>query len=330
MANDRAADFIERREIAGWSDADQAELDAWLAESFGNRSAYWRLEHGWRAADRISALGSTTEWSGDDDLQDLRVAAPGRRRMIFAMAACLAVVVATGSFVALRDPSGPAAEMADAAPVSATRFATPVGGKRVVPLDDGSRVEINTASVVRTAITASKRDVWLDRGEAYFEVAHLAGRPFVVHAGSRTVTVLGTKFSVRRDGEKVTVSVVEGRVRVTDVKLGTQSAAVISAGDMVVAQGASTLLTQKSEERVRDALSWRSGMLNFDQSPLPGVAAEFNRYNRRQIVVTGAEASRRRIGGAFPAADPEGFARLLGEAYGLHVQENADAIIISD
>jgi transmembrane sensor len=319
-ANDRAADFIERREMAGWSDADQAELDGWLAESFGNRSAYWRLEHGWREADRIGALGSA------DGSYRTPVAKLVRWPRMLAMAACLALVIGAGSILTMSGPEAPV----DGIPSSAMKFATPIGGKRMIPLDDGSKVEINTASVVRTSITASNRDIWLEKGEAYFEVAHLGGRPFVVHAGSRTITVLGTKFSVRRDGDKVTVSVLEGRVRVTDAKLATESATVITAGDMVVAQGASTLLTQKSAERVRDALSWRVGMLNFDQSPLASVAAEFNRYNRRQIVVTGAEASRRRIGGAFPAADPQGFARLLGDAYGLHVQENSDAIIISD
>jgi transmembrane sensor len=319
-ANERAADFIERREMAGWSDADQAELDGWLAESFGNRSAYWRLEHGWREADRIGALGSADE--------PHRTPAPKLMHWprMLAMAACLALLIGAGSILTINGPEAPVGGI----PSPAVKFATPVGGKRMIPLDDGSKVEINTASVVRTSITASNRDIWLDQGEAYFEVAHLGGRPFVVHAGSRTITVLGTKFSVRRDGDKVTVSVLEGRVRVTDAKLATESATVISAGDMVVAQGASTLLTQKSEERVRDALSWRVGMLNFDQSPLANVASEFNRYNRKQIVVTGAEASRRRIGGAFPAADPEGFSRLLGDAYGLHVEENPDAIIISD
>jgi transmembrane sensor len=320
QANDEAADFIERREMPGWTDADQLRLNAWLAESYGNRAAYWRLEQSWREADRVSALGpapASGRWAR-------------RWPQITALAASLAIAIGAGSWFAMRDaPQGPV-RMAAAAPLPTTTFSTPVGARRTVPLADGSKVELNTASIVRASITRSARDVWLDRGEAYFEVAHLAGRPFVVHAGSRTITVLGTKFSVRRDGDQVTVSVVEGRVRVADVKPGTQSAAVIAAGDMVVARGAATLLNQKAEAQVHDALSWRSGMLTFDQSPLPSVAAEFNRYNRKPIMVRGAEASRRRVGGAFPSSDPEGFARLLGSAFGLKVEETADAIIISD
>lgn len=330
QANDEAADFIERREMPGWTSADQARLDAWLAESYGNRAAYWRLEHSWREADRVSALGPAPAWDETGDI----ATAPGRWTpywsRITALAASLALVIGIASAIYLHETPQGSVRTAAADPLPTTRFSTPVGARRIVPLADGSKVELNTASVVRASISRSGRDVWLDRGEAYFEVAHRADRPFVVHAGSRIITVLGTKFSVRRDGDQVTVSVLEGRVRVADVKRGTESATVIAAGDMVVARGAATLLNQKAEEQVQDALSWRSGMLTFDQSPLPSVAAEFNRYNRKHIMVRGVEASRRRVGGAFPASDPEGFARLLESAFGLQVEETADAIIISD
>lgn len=329
QANDRAADFIERREMAGWSEADQAELDAWLAQSFGNRAAYWRLEQSWREADRIGALGPAPVWNDEADIAPPEPSVYRQPRR-FAVAAALALMASVGGGIYLLQPHAPSTLIATTPPPRPQQFATAVGGKRVVPLQDGSKVELNTASIVRAAITPDRREVWLDQGEAYFEVAHRADRPFVVHAGARTITVLGTKFSVRRDGDKVTVSVVEGRVRISDDTRATASQAIVSAGDMAVAQGQSTLLTQTSEDRVEDALSWRSGMLVFDQSPLPSVAAEFNRYNRKHLVVRGGDAARRRIGGAFPANDPQGFARLLSGAYGLRVEENAEMIIISD
>lgn len=328
IANDRAADWIIRRESEGWSRADQAELDAWLAEADGNKAAYWRLKHSWREADRIGALGPVTGRAADENDGFLT---RWRNWKPLAIAASVMLMVGAGSGILFFGASRPQqpTQLANAAPSAAKTFETPVGGHRIIPLEDGSKVELNTASSVRTSVTAEARQVWLDKGEAYFEVAHLSGRPFVVHAGSRTITVLGTKFSVRRDADRVTVSVVEGRVRVADSK-DISPATVIRGGDIAIAQGPATLFTAKAQERVENALSWRQGVLSFDQSPLSEVAAEFNRYNAKPIIVKDGAAGAMRIGGAFPASDPEAFVRLLRDAYGLRVENREDAVIISD
>jgi transmembrane sensor len=214
--------------------------------------------------------------------------------------------------------------------VASTRYATPVGGHQLIGLSDGSKVELNTASVVRAAISGERRDVWLDRGEAYFEVAHDRSRPFIVHVGSRQVTVLGTKFSVRRDGSEITVFVREGRVQVDDMEEARPvRSTIISGGDIALAKGTATLVTAKSGERVDDALAWREGMLSFDQKRLSDVAAEFNRYNRQQLVLTDAAAANIRIGGMFPSSKPKDFAHLLRDAYGLKIEEKPESIRIS-
>src|SRR3546814_2226184 len=100
---------------------------------------------------------------------------------------------------------------------------------------------------------------------------------------SSDLTVLGTKFSVRRDGDKVSVSVLEGRVRIDDVQTQLEtgnSSATITGGVLAVTNGPSTLVTQRAPDRVADALAWRDGMLKFDQAPLSEVDTEFNRYHR--------------------------------------------------
>lgn len=313
---DRAARWLIRHEEADWSPAEQVELDAWLAESMAHKAAYWRLQHGWREADRVRALGGGAGARVEGGTNRVR------RWMSFATAASLVALVGTGALVIERQSGTPVS-------IARTTFDTPVGGRRTVPFSDGSKAELNTATVLRTAVTRDSREVWLDRGEAYFEIAHLEGRPFVVHAGSRTVTVLGTKFSVRRDGEKVTVSVVEGRVRVDDAGAQAVTPAIITAGDVAIARGPSTLLAARSQERVENALAWRSGMLTFDQATLSDVAAEFNRYNRRPIVITDPEAANIRIGGTFQASNVDAFVRLLRDAYGLKVETDASAVKIS-
>lgn len=312
----RAASWLVRREEADWSQAEQAALDAWLDESMAHKAAYWRLEHHWRKTDKLRALGAGTAHAFETEQ------ARPRRQWWAAIAASLLAIVGVGAAMYGLQPEKPPA-IADA------RFATPVGGHRIIPLSDGSKIEMNTATLVRTAMTEESREVWLDEGEAYFEIAHREGSPFVVHAGSRTVTVLGTKFSVRRDGEKVTVSVVEGRVRVDDAKAQTVPAAIMKAGDIAIARGPSTLLAARSEERVESALAWRNGMLTFDQSTLADAATEFNRYSRKRIEIVDPEAAGIRIGGTFRASAMDDFVALLRDAYGLKVEADAAVIRIS-
>src|SRR3546814_1338981 len=224
------------------------------------------------------------------------------------LAASLIAAVTIGGFSLapqFADQPAPAAQQA--------RFDTPVGGRQVVPLNDGSKIELNTQTVVRAAVSEERREVWLDSGEAFFEVAHRDGEPFVVHAGRQTITVLGTKFSVRRDSERVTVNVLEGRVRVQDKVGGEALGTIITAGDTAISRGASTLITLHAEERVENALAWRDGMLSFDQAPLSVVASEFNRYNRTRHVVTDAAAGQKHIGGSVQASSVDFFAGLRME-----------------
>ncbi len=319
---DRAARWLIRSEDPEWSSADQGELEAWLEESMAHKAAYWRLEHGWREADRIGSLGRRADRGTGG-----RQAVMARYWKPAAIAASLAAIIGIGALQFAPNQFEPA--------VVAVRYDTPVGGHRTIPLSDGSKIELNTGTVMRAAVSDSGRELWLDSGEAYFEVAHDANRPFVVHAGSKTVTVLGTKFSVRRDRDKVIVSVVEGRVRIDDAtkspaQLTGAGSATITGGDVAISRGQSTLLTARSEERVENALAWRDGMLTFDQATLAEAATEFNRYNRKQIVITDPEAASIRIGGTFQASNVDAFVRLLRDAYGLRVTNEATGVKISN
>lgn len=311
---DQALDWLIRRGEPDWSGKEQIQFDDWLAESMANRAAWLRAEHGWAQADRVRSLG---DWNGQFSREHRR-----GKWWPTAIAASLLIAVGTGGYL-LTSGFTPQPKIEQA------WFDTPVGGRKVISLADGSRIELNTQSVVRTAVNEKSRDIWLDSGEAYFEVRHRDGEPFVVHAGRRTITVLGTKFSVRRENERVTVSVVEGRVRVDDGKGGNSSAAIITAGDTVISSGGSTLIAPKSEQRVESALAWRDGMLNFNLLPLSEVAAEFNRYNRTQLSVDPSAAGIP-IGGTFEASNVNAFVRLLHDAYGLKTEQDGERIKISN
>jgi transmembrane sensor len=259
----KAAEWLIRREQPQWSQADQAALDGWLNESMSHKAGFWRLEHAWQMADRIGALSAR-----DITPRPRRTRLPLKWWQAGALAASLLLAVAVIG-LHFRPTLSPQP--------SVDTFDTGIGGYRIVALVDGSRIELNTATILRTMISKKRRDVWLDRGEAFFQVAHVAGSAFVVHAGPRIIIVVGTKFSVRRDGDKVTVAVVEGRVRVEDTTRGESSATTtVTPGDVAIALGSSTIVISKPVAAVEDkCLHERrgpreSGRGSRDQALRPG------------------------------------------------------------
>jgi transmembrane sensor len=310
----KAAKWLMLREQPQWSQADQAALDRWLDESMAHKAAFWRLEHTWQVAGRIGAIGAR-----DNAPPSRRTSWPLKWWQAGALAASVLLAIALVGLHS-RPTSAPQQH--------AGTFDTDIGGHRIVALVDGSRVEMNTATRLRTLISNQRRDVWLDRGEAFFEVAHIEDSLFVVHAGPRTITVVGTQFSVRRDADKVTVAVLKGRVRVEDPMRGESSATTtVTPGDVAIGEGSSTIVTSKPIAAIEDKLTWRDGRLVFAATSLAEVADEFNRYNHQQLVISDPAVAAIRISGTFKASNVEAFVRLLKQAYGLKVESTADGTL---
>jgi transmembrane sensor len=131
------------------------------------------------------------------------------------------------------------------------------------------------------------------------------------------------------NGDNVRVLVREGRVRV-DMKAGFPGPEpiVAEAGHMVIAQGQETLVLAKPDREMANDLSWRGGVLVFDQRPLAEVADEFNRYNAKHIVVEGS-ARKIHIGGSFKADNVDVFVLLLHQGFGLSVNDQGDRIVVT-
>lgn len=299
--DEQAAAWLARQDRGEWSHADQTALDAWLGESTAHRTAYLRLAATWKRADRLAELS----W-----------VKPHRRWPVWpaAIAACLVAMLAGTAW------------LLSAAPAAV--HATSLGGYEEVRLDDGSRVALNTNTRLLTVIDRGTREAWLDRGEAYFDVAHDKKRPFVVHAGRQVITVLGTRFSVRMNQGHLKVTVTEGSVKVD----GDSAAArpiLLKRGEVATVTDGGLLVTSETPERLKDELAWRQGWLIFDDTTLADAAAEFNRYSNRKLVIADPATGAIRIGGRFATGNVEGFARLMQTGLDLKVTYRADAILIS-
>jgi transmembrane sensor len=306
----QAAEWLERKGSGEWTVSDQAALDAWLGQSWKNATAFWRLESAWTRADRLSALRK-----------------PGFGRKAFARSRSAAPFFKIAVSVALlAGASFGLYEMQSFSHIKT--YATPVGGRELLTLADGSQIELNTDTVLRVATGTSNREVWLDKGEAFFEIRHDAAHPFVVNAGAQRIVDLGTKFTARRNGGQTEVSLLEGRAKIETVGNSARSA-ILSPGDVAVATADKVSVSGKSTQDLADQLGWQRGMLVFRHTPLAEAAAAFNRYNDRKIVVAGADIGRLTINGTFPTNATDLFSRAAKDAFGLHVEKQQGRTVIS-
>lgn len=319
LIDEQAAAWLAERDRAedAWPAERQAALAVWLNQSTAHRVAFLRLESAWRRADRLQVLRSAAPAPREAP----RWARPTVTRRAAGAAALMTVLLAVPAALHWRDT----------APVQ--RYATALGQRQSMSLKDGSTLTLNTDSSLRTAIGTGTREVWLDKGEAFFEVAKDARHPFVVHAGRQRITVLGTRFAVRRVGpagdaanEKVSVTVEEGRVQ---VEAAGGSSTVLARDETALVRDDDILISRQTAAKTGARLSWLKGKLVFDQTSLADAAAEFNRYGPRRLVIADAAAARIQIGGVFEVENAEAFARLLQVGFGLHVEIGEREIRVS-
>jgi transmembrane sensor len=193
-------------------------------------------------------------------------------------------------------------------------YATTVGEIRRLVLPDGSVVELNTRSKIRIDFDARRRDVHLDRGEAFFTVARDAARPFRVSSHAAQIRAIGTRFSVYRQPSRTLVTVLEGIVAVQPETSPAQGAIELTAGHQVSVEAdpdhASAGARAVPVDAAR-ATSWRQHRLIFDNQPLSAVVAEFNRYNRQQLVLEDAALAAEGISGVFDSDKPQALVLFL-------------------
>jgi transmembrane sensor len=309
----RAARWLECQHFGQWDDGARAEFDAWMSESSAHEVAYLRLEAAWGRTGRLVALRvpNTNEAKGSS-----------RFRMfpaVVGIAASIAVLAVVGVTVGKNFLQHS----------QVRTFTTPIGGHEVVSFADGTKIELNTNTILRARMTTDQRTVWLDKGEAYFQVKHNPARPFTVFVGDHRITDVGTKFLIRRDTGRLEVAVQQGRVafKTSDEKAPLQ-VALLSRGDAVVATATSTIMSKISPAELANELTWRRGVLVFKHARLADAAAEFNRYNREKLIVTDPVAANRMIGATFPINDVERFARVARDVLGLQVIYRGKEIVI--
>jgi transmembrane sensor len=306
----QAADWIQRRAFWAWTEHEDARLDAWLAESLAHRIAYARAEAAWNRTARVTALRSSEPAA--------QAAKQGWISLKWLHAAVALVVVTAMGIGAQRYFNTPPEII----------YATSIGEHKTVTLSDGSQIELNTGTILKTS-NSGPRLVRLVKGEAFFTVKHNSVNPLTVIAENHRVTDLGTKFLIRSEPNRLEVALVEGRAAFGAANTSTEPPIVLMPGDSLLVADNQIRTTRKSAQTLADELGWRHGMLIFENASLVTVAEEINRYNTRKIVVVDQAVARMRISASFPATGVEDFAQLARQLLGLKVDRYNDRFIIS-
>jgi transmembrane sensor len=281
-------------------------FDAWLEADPEHHLTFEQLKAIWDDAGEVSE-DPTILALRELNLQTFN--RPARLRWAAgAIAASLTVAVALGSSLIDRAPTVIAPGVT-AAGSEEQVLRTNVGQTTTAILKDGSTVVLDTDTVLRAVDTPQQRLIFLERGAAFFQVAKNPNRPFIVAAGGKTITALGTAFEARLDGEKLDVTLVEGKVKVEDKKR------LIWQGEQKMDLSAGWRLSAPEDERwslervdAEKQLSWMSGRLAFFNETLGEAAEKVNRYSDRKIIVD-PQIAHAPIVGVFESGDTERFVR---------------------
>jgi len=317
-----AAEWLVRQDRACLTPEEEAEFHAWLTDTPANAEAYDRICAGWNAFEAAKT---------DPNFVGLRQAAlragPGLWRSWWlpagaGIAASLAAALLLIPGISMDNGHAPAVSSIaatqsafPAARAISASYITRKGEQRTVSLPDGSSVTLNTDTAIELAFSAGKRLVRMTRGQALFEVAKDHARPFVVEAGRRQVTALGTIFEVRMDPDRVKVVLVRGSVVVDKVDGAPSPASVrptiLKPGQVLVAQFGS--VQQVATADVATELMWKDGYIEFHDETLGDAVAEMNRYSHHEIALNDQRLAGMRLSGVFRTGDPERFASLVSE-----------------
>ena len=307
------SEWVVRLSGAPLSTEEYDALQAWLSADAAREKDLAIAKSMWASASVLPYSDAARSYL----TQDLRTLRP-RRPLFFwpAMGTALAAAAVAVFFII-----GPTRHISDA-PQLGNGAQTLAGEIASYSLPDDSRVTIAGNSAVHVAFSKEKREAFLERGEAFFEVEHDTSRPFVVRSGTHQITVTGTKFNVNSlpSEEAVEVAVVEGSVLVATGE--TLAPTRLLPGEVIFfpAVGAPVRRSLMAEE----AVAWRSHKLYFDDAAVRDVLTEVNRYATKPIVGDAAELSALRMTGKFATGDTASVILTLREVFRLEVEELPD------
>ncbi|HYV96839.1 MAG TPA: FecR domain-containing protein, partial [Gemmatimonadaceae bacterium] len=285
------------------------------------------LEHRAQETERVdveAALASVHTRMGRNAASALKLERPSRAwyAETWVRAAAAVVVIAGATWALAGRQQKPEVQTASAQP---SVFRTGVGQRDSVTLPDGSKVTLGPGSSVSVpAEYASARTVTLN-GEARFDVAHNAARPFVVRLPEGSVTDIGTVFTVRSyGGAGADVAVQAGSVA---LRSGTSDSVVLRAGDAgsMTADGKVTRAARAGSD---DDTAWLKGQLVFREAPMVRVRTDLKRWFGVEIVTLDSTLAARHLTVSFSAESRAQMLDIIAGMLGATYDTHGDTVVL--
>lgn len=298
--HDAAIDWWVRRRAASLTVAEKSAFAAWLADA-RHRVAYDDVTRMCGELDRLEEPPPAGRPSG------VAHKSPARLAMGALAAAGLAFFLAPADLLL---------------PWRADHYA-PVGETRFVTLEDGSHVHLDARSAIAVRYDGAQRKIVLLQGEAWFDVAPIPDRPFVVEAAGGRVTARGTAFNVALEGAGARVAVTEHSV---DISSG-GGKTIVSKGEQA-AYDRDAPASAPTPIGLSRATAWRRGKLVFEDRPLSDALAALGRYRHGYVYCLTPSTCARRVTGVFGSDDPAQALREIEAYLGLEALRLTDYLIL--
>ncbi len=305
---------------------DQRAFSLWISQSGAHQRIYDEITLSLESLDNIRH---------DPDIKMLRMAAlkkPEYKKKYMIAAISIAATMILGILTLSGLPSHYPAPDALEEIKTSDMLETAIGERSTIKLADGSLVDLNTNTKIRTHLTAKRRLVILTHGQAIFEVAKDIKRPFVVIAGDQKITAIGTQFEVRTDDKGTSVTLLEGKVLIDEIRIKTKNIknspapVELTPGERFVAPTSSPPIVVKID--FDKVTSWRQGRVDFEDELLADVIDELNRYSKHQVVLGDSSLGELRISGSFKTGSFDNFLAALAVVYPVTIERHSKESIL--
>jgi transmembrane sensor len=305
--DEQAAAWFVRLRAEDVADEEKAAFARWLAHSPEHRRAYDDMCMLWGDAALKRALSEAETKS--PEIFRLKKKTHSNR-LLLAMAACLALVFVFRLELTV---------------LLQADYATKVGERKTVRLEDGSIVTLNTDSALAVTMQGDQRAIELLKGEVFFDVQPDARRPFVVHGDHSITRVLGTRFFVHEKGHSDEVNVLSGRVEVTDSQRWRQSV-VLHGGDAISVDRDGHSATSRLDMKL--ATSWLDGYLVFEDVALSDVIEQVQRYRNGVVIFKDSSLRQLKINGRINLHDSAHILETLEKTLPVKITCLSDWLVI--
>jgi len=319
-----AQEWFVRLQSFAPSNTAYAAFERWIAADPLHADAYRAVKAIWLRAGVV-----TEDTALDDILQEARRLPPEPtlvRRAWPTVAAAACLVLALWSSHELQRASRDA---------PAVTYATATGEQRSVYLKDGSIVLLDTRSELQVLYKQHERRLRLLSGQADFQVAHDAERPFVVQAGGSAITATGTRFQVRLGEGVGMVTLLQGRVIVDSVPEAQRLNGNTHSGEQRIAlqpgerlafgpDGGLGMRKSLTDTELAQVHGWLEGTLVVREWPLSRLLEEMNRYTEVPYRLQDPGLGELLVSGSFRPDDRESF--LLSLEYGWPIEVDRDRV----